>query len=102
MFSTNYEGTLQKTIISLFYYTGIRRQELIDLKTSSIDFETASIKVLGKRNKERIIPLLAEAVDCLKIYISYKNELPVRPQNHFFCSKSGLKLKEGFVYQTTS
>ena len=101
-FSSDYEGILQKTIVSLLYYTGIRRQELIDLETSSVDFEATSIKVLGKRNKERIVPLLKEAVDCLKIYISYKNELPVRPQNHFFCSKSGLKLKEGFVYQTVN
>ena len=102
LFSTNYEGTLQKTIISLFYYTGIRRQELIDLKTSSIDFETASIKVLGKRNKERIIPLLVEAVDCLKIYISYKKDLSLRHQNYFFCTETGLKLNERFVYRTVN
>ncbi len=102
LFSANYEGTLQKTIISLFYYTGIRRQELIDLKISSIDFETASIKVLGKRNKERIIPLLVEAVDCLKIYLSYKKDLSLRNQNYFFCTETGLKLNERFVYQTVN
>ncbi|MAV79397.1 MAG: integrase [Flavobacteriaceae bacterium TMED171] len=102
LFSANYEGILQKTIISLFYYTGIRRQELIDLKISSIDFETASIKVLGKRNKERIIPLLVEAVDCLKIYLSYKKDLSLRNQNYFFCTETGLKLNERFVYQTVN
>ena len=101
-FSSNYEGTLQKTIVSLLYYTGVRRQELIDLETSSVDLETSSIKVLGKRNKERIIPLLSEAVDCLKIYISFKKDLPVRHQNYFFCSESGLKLNEGFVYKTVN
>ena len=53
-FSSDYEGILQKTIVSLLYYTGIRRQELIDLETSSVDFEATSIKVLGKRNKERL------------------------------------------------
>ena len=101
-FSSDYEGTLQKTIVTLLYYTGLRRQELIDLETSSVDFETSSIKVLGKRNKERIIPLLSEAVDCLKIYISYKKNLPVRHLNYFFCLESGLKLNEGFVYKTVN
>ena len=102
LFSEDYEGVLQKTIITLFYYTGIRRQELIDLKVTSVDFETNTIKVLGKRNKERMIPLLPGAVAVLKTYLSYKKELSVALPNCFFCSTSGSKLSEGFVYQTVN
>jgi len=102
LFSENYEGVLQKTIITLLYYTGIRRQELIDLKVTSVDFETNTIKVLGKRNKERMIPLLPGAVAVLKTYLSYKKELSAALPNCFFCSTSGSKLSEGFVYQTVN
>jgi integrase/recombinase XerC len=101
-FAQNYEGILQKTIIGLLYYTGIRRQELIDLKTNAVDFETNSIKVLGKRNKERIIPLLPDAVKYLREYLSFKKELVAPDATHFFCLSSGVKLKEGFVYQTVN
>ncbi len=102
LFSEDYEGVLQKTIITLLYYTGIRRQELIDLKVTSVDFEINTIKVLGKRNKERMIPLLPGAVAVLKTYLSYKKELSVALPNCFFCSTSGSKLSEGFVYQTVN
>ncbi|MDA9596960.1 tyrosine-type recombinase/integrase [Flavobacteriaceae bacterium] len=101
-FAQSYLGTLQKTIIGLLYYTGIRRQELIDLKTNAVDFETVSIKVLGKRNKERIIPLLPGAVRCLKEYLSCKKEFFATDSIYFFCLPSGIKLKEGFVYQTVN
>ena len=102
LFPHDYEGILQKTIITLLYYTGIRRQELIDLKFTAVDFETNSIKVLGKRNKERIIPLLLEARDLLKEYLNYKKELTAPNAIYFFCMPSGLKVSEQFVYQTVN
>ena len=70
LFPKDYEGVLQKTIISLMYYTGLRRMELIELEDTSVDFQNKSIKVLGKRNKERMIPLLPEAIEIMKHYIS--------------------------------
>ena len=102
LFPHDYEGILQKSIITLLYYTGIRRQELIDLKFTAVDFETNSIKVLGKRNKERIIPLLLEARDLLKEYLNYKKELTAPNAIYFFCMPSGLKVSEQFVYQTVN
>tara|TARA_B100001175_G_C19462690_1_gene617386 strand:- start:188 stop:1078 length:891 start_codon:yes stop_codon:yes gene_type:complete len=101
-FSEDYEGILQKTIITLFYYTGIRRQELINLEANSVDFETNYIKVLGKRNKERMLPLLPGVVKGLKTYLSYKKDLSVSLPNYFFCNATGSKLSEGFVYQTVN
>lgn len=102
LFPHDYLGILQKTIITLLYYTGIRRQELIDLKCTAVDFETNTIKVLGKRNKERIIPLLLGARDRLIEYLNYKKELSAPNTFYFFCMPSGLKVSEGFVYETVN
>ena len=102
LFPKDYEGVLQKTIISLMYYTGLRRMELIELEDTSVDFQNKSIKVLGKRNKERMIPLLPEAIEIMKHYISCKKELSHSLPSYFFCSSNGLKLTEGFVYQTVN
>jgi integrase/recombinase XerC len=101
-FAEDYEGILQKSIITLLYFTGIRRQELIDLQSTAIDFQIHAIKVLGKRNKERIIPLLPGAIAVLKNYVSYKDKLSISPPSYFFYSSAGLKLTEGFVYQTVN
>jgi len=75
---------------------------LIDLKTTSVDLETHSIKVLGKRNKERLIPILPGLLGCLKIYLSLKKDLSVALPDYFFCTAGGIKLSEGFVYKTVN
>ena len=103
LFSQDYRGILEKTIITLLYYTGIRRQELIDLKTVSVDLDSKFIKVKGKRNKERLIPLLPEMISSLRIYIKEKNKIfNQTDQIYFFCLPSGRKLNDGFVYQTVN
>ena len=103
LFSQDYRGILEKTIITVLYYTGIRRQELIDLKTVSVDLDSQFIKVKGKRNKERFIPLLPELISSLRIYLKEKNKIFNQiDQIYFFCLPSGIKLNEGFVYQTVN
>jgi integrase/recombinase XerC len=62
-FDNDYHGQRNKMILLLFYSTGIRLSELIGLKINDIDLKRKTIKVLGKRNKERIIPLTAEMQD---------------------------------------
>ena len=62
VFSKNYTGVLKKTLINILYHTGIRRSELLNLKVNDVDFSKGFIKVLGKTNKERLIPLLPEIV----------------------------------------
>ena len=56
-FSNDYEGHRDNLILELFYATGIRLSELVNLEINSIDYHNLTIKVLGKRNKERIIPI---------------------------------------------
>ncbi len=62
----DYASLRDLAMVSLFYATGMRRSELINLKLRDVDFERRSIKVLGKRNKERIIPLINWVSDILK------------------------------------
>jgi len=97
----NYLGVLQKTILKLFYYTGIRRSELINLKRNAIDLETNTIKVLGKRNKERLVPLLPQMSTQLNLLLQYQEQeqLPIYSE-YLLRSPTGEKLTEAFVYQS--
>lgn len=73
-FEETFVGLRDHLIIEILYGTGIRLSELIQLKTPKIDLVNNSIKVLGKRNKERIIPITRNLVSLVKKYISKKNE----------------------------
>ena len=95
-----FEEIRNKLIIDLFYTTGIRRTELIHLKTNNVDLSNNTIKVLGKRNKERIVPLLPIVSEQLKLYLNEKAHLEtVIDNDFFFLLKKGLKLNDSFVYR---
>lgn len=95
-----FEQIRNKLIIDLFYTTGIRRAELIHLKLNDVDFSVALIKVVGKRNKERLVPVLPVLVEQLLLYKSERALLDtVVDEDYFFLSKKGLKLNESFVYR---
>jgi integrase/recombinase XerC len=75
VFPNTFEGIRDKAIIELFYATGIRLSELANMKRKDIDFYHQTVKVLGKRNKERIIPFSKKLVPVFQAYISsYENE----------------------------
>lgn len=94
------ESTRSKAIVELFYTTGMRKSELIELKTSDIDFEKKIIKVLGKRNKERYIPLLPSICKSLHQYLIYRNEVHNPDSKNFlFLTKNGVKVSQTFVYR---
>jgi len=102
-FTNDYRGILRKTIISFFYFTGVRRIELITLKESDVNIESSTVKILGKRSKERIIPILPK----LKKAIIFYNEIKFKFHNqtssdYFFISKNGKQLSEKFVYRTVN
>ena len=102
-FPDSYKGLLQKTIISFFYFTGVRRVELIELKESNLDLKSGVIKVIGKRNKERVIPLLPKIKNLLEEYISERNNIITKPEDDLvFLSNKGFKLSEKYVYRTVS
>jgi integrase/recombinase XerC len=72
-FNNDFEGSRDKLIIELFYFTGIRLSELLNIKISDVNFNNSYVKVLGKRNKERLIPLNFELSQNLKNFISQNN-----------------------------
>ena len=99
-FPDGFEGVRDKLIIDLFYTTGIRRAELIQLKLGSIDAAITSLKVLGKRNKERIVPIHSILVDQIKRYLTERSKLEqIKDLEHFFLTKKGVKLNDSFVYR---
>lgn len=96
----DFESVRNRLIIELFYATGVRRVELINLQISAVDFYSKSIKVLGKRNKERIVPLLETTVQLLKTYLSHRQLLEkIENPEVLILSKKGNKVSETFVYR---
>ena len=95
-----FEDTRDKLIIDLFYTTGIRRTELIHLKTANVNASNNTIKVLGKRNKERILPILPIVSGQLILYFNERARLEsIKDSDYFFLTKKGLKLNDSFVYR---
>ena len=84
-----------KLIIEIFYSTGIRRQELINIRVENILFDDKLIKILGKRNKERMIPMLPALSSNILDYIKDK-----KPQTYLFESKKSQKLSVSTIYRT--
>ena len=96
----DYESVRNKFIIELFYTTGIRRIELTELKLNSISMANKTIKVLGKRNKERIIPLLSSVIETTKHYLIKREALDNIVDNEYlFLTKKGIKIYETLVYR---
>ncbi len=95
-----FEAIRNKLIVDLFYTTGMRRAELIHLKKINVDLSKNTIKVLGKRNKERILPLLPIVVNQFLLYSQERLNLAVIVDaDYFFLTKKGLKLNDSFVYR---
>ncbi len=95
-----FEEVRDKLVVDLFYTTGMRRAELIHLMMRNVDLSSNIVKVLGKRNKERLIPILPIIAEQINLYIKERSALDqVVDDDYFFISKKGLKLSESFVYR---
>ena len=99
-FPDDFEGIRDRIMLELFYATGIRRAELINLKISSVDFSNKTIKVVGKRNKERLIPVVEKTLLLIKDYLAHRERFTnSKLSDELLVNKSGVKLKESFVYR---
>ena len=99
-FPEGYDGLRDKMIIELFYGTGMRRIELINLKESDVDAFSSQIKVLGKGNKERIIPIHNELRNSITNFIDEKRRLIESQKGDFLIvTEKGKKMEPGFVYE---
>ncbi len=96
----DFESSRNRAMVELLYATGMRRAELIGLTCGRVDLPAAQVKVLGKRNKERIVPLHPEVVRWLKVYIGYREQLDQGVMDApFFMLSSGKKLYPSLVYR---
>ena len=99
-FDDSFEGLRNKLIIELFYSTGIRRIELVELKIKDADLSARTLKVIGKRNKERILPLLSTVLETIKKYLIKRKELQsIKDEPYLFLTKKGIKIYETLVYR---
>ncbi len=99
-YGTDYEGLRNRTILETFYNTGIRISELIHLKFRDIDFDQKVFKVLGKRNKERMVPLSQDFTSVLQQYAQVRQQnFGLDPEGWFFVNKKGMKLNPRSVYR---
>jgi integrase/recombinase XerC len=98
-FTEDLQGKTERLLLFLFYYTGMRLSELIGLKHSSINFSLSQVKVLGKGNKERIIPVNEHLLSEIKEYIHAKKALEnVKMDDALLVTGEGKKLSPRRVY----
>lgn len=97
-------GQRNKTIIEILYGTGIRVSELVNLKLSNIFFKENIIKVIGKGNKERFVPLGEIASDEMKIYINDRNQLKIdsKSSDVLFLNRYGRRLTRSMIFKIIS
>jgi integrase/recombinase XerC len=93
-----FEAQRNKLMVELFYSTGMRRAELINLRLDSVDLHSGTLKVLGKRNKERIIPLLPSVARTMDRYLQFRKERMIE-NDHLFLTSKGNKIYETLVYR---
>ncbi len=93
-----FEATRDELIIRLFYLTGIRLSELISISDKNIDWEQESLRVIGKRNKERIIPLSEALCSEIKDYIALRNQETDAHAERLFVRANGMPLYPKLVY----
>jgi len=98
-FPETFAGKTDFLIFEILYQTGIRRNELIHLKESDVDKSSGIIKVLGKGNKERFIPVSNQLLGMIDEYITEKKkELPGPVEDFLLVNKRGKKLDPKYIY----
>ena len=97
MWGDNYNGLRARTIILLFYETGVRLAELIGLDDQDVDFVNHQLKVTGKRNKQRIVPFGEELEQNLKVYMSQRDEQPLKLDAALFLNDKGCRMTRNQV-----
>ncbi|HNP69450.1 MAG TPA: tyrosine-type recombinase/integrase [Aequorivita sp.] len=96
----DFEGLRNRLIVELFYSTGIRRAELINIKVTDVSFAQKTLKVLGKRNKERIVPILPTVLQSINDYLQQRSELgSIKDTDALFLTQKGVKIYETLVYR---
>lgn len=95
---SDFKSIRNKLVVELLYSTGMRRAELVNLNESNIDLSNKTIKILGKRNKERIVPILDSIVESIEDYKAEREKITT-DSTRFFITAKGNKIYETLVYR---
>ena len=98
-FGSDFEGVRDRLIIEVFYATGMRLSELLDLKTHNVNLFETQLKVSGKRNKERIIPFTLQLKRKIETYLQLKTQIGIPSSDFFFTTENGNKMYARNVYR---
>lgn len=102
LFENSFKGQQDRLIIELFYDTGIRLSELLSIRRYDIDLSANTVKIIGKRNKERLIPFGNKLHDIIMAYLEeYEKKIAVANENYFiFVAVNGERLYPKAIYRT--
>lgn len=104
-FGDGFEAIRDKLIIELFYSTGIRRSELVNLKNRDIDFDNETIKVIGKGGKQRVVPVLKHTIPLLQVYLPQRENVLAysgEQSPYLFITVRGKQVYPELVYRTVT
>lgn len=99
-FDDGFRGFTDRLICELLYATGMRRNELQQLKEADVEWSLKQIRVLGKGNKERLTPVSIALLDSLRDYLEEKRKLEKFDDKYLFNLESGEPLYAGYIYRT--
>ncbi len=94
-----FEECRNRLVIELFYSLGIRRNELIHIKVKDVDFHLKQVRIFGKGNKVRLVPLLDRLEESIYKYLEIRKSLGGDVEEWLIVSKKGKKVSESFVYK---
>jgi len=101
-FSEGFTGFTERLICELLYDTGMRRNELVQLKEKDIEWRLNQVRILGKGNKERLVPVSAGLLDALRDYIAAKQTLEVHDDNYLLNTDAGKPVYPVYVYRVVT
>lgn len=99
-FDEGFKGFTDRIICELLYQTGMRRSELLQLKETDIEWSLDQVRVLGKGNKERLLPVSRALLETIKDYINEKKDLGINADAHLLVLEDGNPLYAGYIYRT--
>lgn len=99
-FDEGFKGFTDRIICELLYQTGMRRSELLQLKATDIEWSLNQVRVLGKGNKERLLPVSKLLLETIQDYINEKKKLGIDAAAHLLVLEDGNPLYAGYVYRT--
>jgi len=99
-FPDNWQGKTERLLILLFYNTGMRLSEVINSKDSQVNFSNHTLKILGKGNKERIVPISSEVANEIKNYLIERNNFVTQKDDFLLVTEKGKRLSPRSVYSS--